>query len=859
MRIEKKNRLKQGISRRRKEKKEQVNNIQMSNARNQQGLTNAVISALAVPEQPTTVAKLYSNERNIATEVQAYAKISGRDWTYYVKDLEVSIGRHTDLSGNATSAARDDESRIDIDLGPAKVVSRRHATIKFNIPYGRWELQVSGRNGAKVNFHRVEAGPDAPSIKLSSGTILDIGGTQMMFILPDQEPFIPQECLENLMPTLVSVYGVDGSNVQDNPLLQEVIRESNYVRTHKELSRQQSNGQQVRTFKMYGSGSSLNLGDGTPNFYGTAATPMGGPGGLGAGAAPGVNNGNNDNNNNNIRKSTHAYSNSNASIGSASMMSSNIGTMNDFPQSLDFASDLSRDENRNIKPPYSYATMITQAILSTEEGVISLADIYKYIASHYAYYRFAKTGWQNSIRHNLSLNKAFEKVPRRPNEPGKGMKWRISRDYQDEFLQKWNSGNGNKIRRGSSVSRQLQLHMSKFNSLPTQPAYSEEYIADDKRVSKKHSKKSSTSSGGTMSTVNSGQNSLSSIESHPDIGFDKYNMMGGQRNSMQLLPPTVTEQGNNFGTQMQAPAKDSLEPAANYNIARKNPTNNALVSFTNASSTFSKPNQINTGIPSLPSITTSGLQNLPLPGTTNSSASTNLNPPSANLLSATNPHISPSYDSLLRSPTKTFHVTAMEAYTPERGSAQTNISPSQSRTDGTTNGMNSMAHNLAVNGTGYNDNLRKSDSAPTLNDPTTQKGLNTLNERLTPANFGSAKSSQYKSSPNGWNSLLFSSVNNTPKIGLDNHDLNKESNNEHTAALETNDDSKSSTENSLKDKVPELTVNMPEVDNKEITSSPLKRHLENRRSDGNISDESSRKNEKGLLLDTDSAKITIVK
>lgn len=72
----------------------------------------------------------------------------------------------------------------------------------------------------------------------------------------------------------------------------------------------------------------------------------------------------------------------------------------------DIASDLSRDENKNVKPPYSYATMITQAILSNPEGVLSLADIYKYISTNFAFYRYIKTGWQNSIRHNLSLNKA---------------------------------------------------------------------------------------------------------------------------------------------------------------------------------------------------------------------------------------------------------------------------------------------------------------------------------------------------------------------------------------------------------------------------------------------------------------------
>lgn len=86
------------------------------------------------------------------------------------------------------------------------------------------------------------------------------------------------------------------------------------------------------------------------------------------------------------------------------------------------------------KPPYSYATLIGMSILRAPGRRLTLSHIYKWISDTFSYYRLADTGWQNSIRHNLSLNKAFIKQERPKDDPGKGNYWAIEPGMESQFV-----------------------------------------------------------------------------------------------------------------------------------------------------------------------------------------------------------------------------------------------------------------------------------------------------------------------------------------------------------------------------------------------------------------------------------------
>ncbi|KAJ2904620.1 forkhead transcription factor fkh1 [Zalerion maritima] len=411
-----------------------VADVNPANTNDDQIVSQVAQHLTVARDQPPKASQDHSNAIHETNKegVKAYAKIAAHDWTFYVTNLAVNIGRHHDQAD-----LDNEDDQIHIDLSPNKMVSRQHARISFDPKTETWNILVKGRNGVRVNSRLVK---QHESHGLSSGEVIEVGLNEMMFVLPSEisplkisPPYLQRAGIPTATAA-TSSSAPPSSAAKDREPAPSINNDTKPQRHHHRHHHQHQNpslpppstlqsavqespskARSVRSQQQQ-SGGKVPLAPAPADYKRPGTPPSSAKGRISTSQL----------------RSPH-------NVGSGTMMM----TQSDV--------DLSLDENKHIKPPYSYSQLITQAITRAEDQKLNLSGIYAYIMDRYAYYRTAPVGgWQNSIRHNLSLNKAFEKVARTTDEPGKGMKWHIVGEQYDEMVRNaYRGGRGG--HRGSSA------------------------------------------------------------------------------------------------------------------------------------------------------------------------------------------------------------------------------------------------------------------------------------------------------------------------------------------------------------------------------------------------------------------------
>ncbi len=303
-----------------------------------------------MPEHPVQASQDHANllhEKHSKDGVQAYAKLTGKDWTFYVKRLKNNIGRPPEGFNSAPAgplvghSLPDDQSDdgVHIDLGPSKMISRQHAEVYYDTDKERWNIIVHGRNGIKIDNEPLRR---TQVHELISGEVIEIGGVEMMFVLPEEDGSLKVHRRYLQRAGLVSI---EEGELQD-PALDLPPLAASSIGTSR--------------------GQNGTLG---PPPIAPAPPDYRRPGTPASARSKGVSS---------ARKSP-TYTNG----GTILMSTDDV--------------DLSLDSNAHIKPSFSYAQMISQAIFQTKEERLTLNGIYNYITKTYAYYRHQQGGgWQVS-------------------------------------------------------------------------------------------------------------------------------------------------------------------------------------------------------------------------------------------------------------------------------------------------------------------------------------------------------------------------------------------------------------------------------------------------------------------------------
>ncbi|EEC02885.1 forkhead domain-containing protein, putative [Ixodes scapularis] len=347
----------------------------------QRASDNDAWALLALKSAPSSPSKLQWNPEPKGV---AIARLEGREFEYMIRQNRISIGRNSS------------RGEVDVNMGHSSFISRKHLEIFYE--YSHFFMVCNGKNGVFVDgvFQRKGAAPlplpktcvfrfPSTNIKIMFQSLVDEAGPPGLGGGP------PPPRLEAGSLGAASPLGLASPRLRPQvpPHLPRPLAPLKINIPEPDAANSCPASPRAGSHHRRNIASDLQMAAEAVERHEEAGPGMGHALGGGAPGAP-------------------PHSNSQGTVGG--------------PEG-------------DQKPPYSYAQLIVQAISSAQDKQLTLSGIYSYITKNYPYYRTADKGWQNSIRHNLSLNRYFVKVPRSQEEPGKGSFWRIDPQSEGKLVE----------------------------------------------------------------------------------------------------------------------------------------------------------------------------------------------------------------------------------------------------------------------------------------------------------------------------------------------------------------------------------------------------------------------------------------
>ncbi|KAK7576169.1 hypothetical protein V9T40_012455 [Parthenolecanium corni] len=410
---------------------------------------NDAWALLALKSAPTSPSKIQWCPE---TEGTAIAKLEGREFEYLVRQKKIIVGRNSSRGS------------VDVNMGHSSFISRKHVEIRFDSPH--FYMSCNGKNGVFVDgiFQR----KGAPAIQLPKTCTLRFPSTNIKLVFQSlvEDPATSNSVKiesENSIDDQISPNHEYSINVRTLP---DSVSHPVALQTH--VIPNSANivasipGPHVFTCENKRMLLPLRINIPVEREPSVASSPFPSPTGTlsAANSCPtsprGLHPGKRNMDDLPI---ISGYPPSHASVITTSLAATSYAIDNKMESSQDNIEVITYGEDASVnskiyrhpngtagmlslspskdesKPPYSYAQLIVQAVASAPDKQLTLSGIYSYITKNYPYYRTADKGWQNSIRHNLSLNRYFLKVPRSQEEPGKGSFWRIDPQSESKLIE----------------------------------------------------------------------------------------------------------------------------------------------------------------------------------------------------------------------------------------------------------------------------------------------------------------------------------------------------------------------------------------------------------------------------------------